>query len=149
LSSAFPSVGRSEIRTLARSLVSLGGRWTDPDFDPAVRAFYYARIIEIPTSRWSTYDAERLGIAPPEPPTVQERGWTSLIWYTPSESDRAAGLGGERGRFPTYYEGTNNSSAVNGETFIWRLNGLCLDNAETATVTIRRMLFEDGSTFRG
>ncbi len=69
----------------------LGGRWTDPDFDPAVRAFYYSRIIEIPTPRWSTYDAKRLGIAPHEPATVQERAWTSPIWYTPSESDRAAG----------------------------------------------------------
>jgi Protein of unknown function (DUF3604) len=59
--------------------------WTDPDFDPTVRAFYYARVIEIPTPRWTAYDAMRFGITlPPEVPmTVQERAWASPIWYTP------------------------------------------------------------------
>ena len=59
--------------------------WTDPDFDPAERAFYYARAIEIPTPRWTAYDALRFAIKmPPEVPmTHQERAWTSSIWYTP------------------------------------------------------------------
>ncbi len=59
--------------------------WTDPDFDAGLRAFYYARVIEIPTPRWTAYDAKRFGIKlPPEVPmTTQERGYTSPIWYTP------------------------------------------------------------------
>ena len=59
--------------------------WTDPDFDVAQKAFYYARVLEIPTPRWSTYDAFRYGIDLPEdaPFSTQERAYTSPIWYTP------------------------------------------------------------------
>lgn len=59
--------------------------WVDPEFDPAARAFYYARVIEIPRPRWSTVDAQFFGVdLPPEAPrTVQDRAYTSPIWYTP------------------------------------------------------------------
>ena len=58
--------------------------WRDPDFDPAERAFYYPRAIEIATPRWSTYDAKRLGVAPPEPHSLQERAVGSSIWVEPA-----------------------------------------------------------------
>jgi hypothetical protein len=63
----------------------LGTVWTDPDFDPKQKAFYYARVIEIPTPRWSTYEAFRFGIPIPEgaPVSTQERAYTSPIWYAP------------------------------------------------------------------
>jgi hypothetical protein len=61
----------------------LAGFWEDPDFDPAEAAFYYARAIEIPTPRWSTYDAMRLGVVAPEPTSLQERAISSAIWYRP------------------------------------------------------------------
>ena len=53
--------------------------WTDPDFDPSLHAFYYARVLQIPTPRWTTYDAKKLGVPPPSnvPATVQDRAWTS------------------------------------------------------------------------
>ena len=63
----------------------LGTVWTDPDFDPEQRAFYYARVLEIPTPRWVVYDAFRFGVEIPEgaETTHQERAYTSPIWYTP------------------------------------------------------------------
>jgi len=61
--------------------------WKDPDFDPKQRAFYYARVIEIPTPRWTAYDAQRFGIKPIDGTTMtlQERAYTSPIWYTPAK----------------------------------------------------------------
>jgi hypothetical protein len=65
----------------------LAAVWTDPDFDPSLRAFYYARVIEIPTPRWTAYDAMRFGVemSPEVPMTVQERAWASPIWYSPAK----------------------------------------------------------------
>ena len=66
----------------AKELISV---WKDPDFDPAQRAFYYARVLEIPTPRWTAYDAAYFGTEAKTkiPMTTQERAYTSPIWYTP------------------------------------------------------------------
>jgi hypothetical protein len=69
------SIGASELGTV----------WTDPGFDPAQSAFYYARVLEIPTPPWYAYDAFRFGTDMPKdaPTSQQERAYTSPIWYTP------------------------------------------------------------------
>jgi hypothetical protein len=69
------TIGASELATV----------WTDPDFDPKEKAFYYARVLEIPTPRWVVYDKVRLGAKIPKEAKLihQERAYTSPIWYTP------------------------------------------------------------------
>jgi hypothetical protein len=69
------NIGASQIMTL----------WTDPSFDPEQRAFYYVRVLENPKCRWSTWDAIRAGVAPNPTmhATIQDRAWTSPIWYRP------------------------------------------------------------------
>ena len=73
-------VGSAELKTL----------WTDPDFDASLHAFYYVRVLEIPTPRWTLIQAVKAGLPPPDivPLTGQERAWTSPIWYTPSAEAR-------------------------------------------------------------
>ena len=63
----------------------LGAVWTDPDFDASQSAFYYVRVLEIPTPPWYVYDAFRLGVEIPKdaPTSQQERAYTTPIWYTP------------------------------------------------------------------
>jgi hypothetical protein len=69
------TIGASELLTV----------WRDPAFNPGERAFYYARVLEIPTPRWTAYDAKRFGVQalPGTRMTITERGYTSPIWYTP------------------------------------------------------------------
>jgi hypothetical protein len=61
--------------------------WKDPDFDAVLRAFYYVRVLEIPTPRWTAYDAKYYGVKMPSevPMITQERAYTSPIWYTPGQ----------------------------------------------------------------
>ncbi len=65
--------------------VALQSHWSDPDFDSSQRAFYYVRVLEIPTPRWTTIDAKVFGVERPTdvPDSIQERAYTSPIWYTP------------------------------------------------------------------
>ena len=80
------SVGSAELKTV----------WTDPEFDASQHAFYYARVLEIPTPRWTLIQAVKAGLPPPDvvPLTGQERAWTSPIWYTPSAEARKSAAAG-------------------------------------------------------
>lgn len=66
--------------------VELTTTWVDPDFDPTQKAFYYARVLEIPTPRWTDYDQVKFGVDMAEevPMVLQERCYTSPIWYSPA-----------------------------------------------------------------
>ena len=87
-----PAVGNTVDVKTATYTNSIGSvellcEWTDPDFDPKAYATYYARVLEIPTPRWSTYWAAKLNLPPNPtvPAAVQQRAWTSPIWYAPSK----------------------------------------------------------------
>ena len=69
------NIGDAELRTV----------WTDPDFDPSLRAVYYARVLEIPTPTWQAFDQEFFGVemTADVPLSHQERAYTSSIWFTP------------------------------------------------------------------
>jgi hypothetical protein len=76
------TIGSTELKTV----------WTDPDFNPSLDAFYYARVLLIPEPRWTTIQAAQIGEVPPSvvPLTLQDRAWSSPIWYTPSAQARKA-----------------------------------------------------------
>ncbi len=71
--------------TAGKGASELKALWRDPDFDPHQEAFYYVRVLENPSCRWSTWDAIRAGVEPRSdlPKTLQERAWSSPIWYRP------------------------------------------------------------------
>lgn len=73
------NIGSDEIKAI----------WSDPEFDPSLKAFYYVRVLENPTCRWSTWDAIKNGtpIRPNLKSTIQERAWSSPIWYIPPEGE--------------------------------------------------------------
>lgn len=77
------NVGANELKTV----------WKDPDFNPDLKAFYYVRVLENPTCRWSTWDALKSGEKPREdlPSTIQERAWSSPIWYIPDNEGITTG----------------------------------------------------------
>jgi hypothetical protein len=91
----------------------LAGWWKDPEFNPQQRAFYYIRVIQIPTPRWTAYDAKRFGIQMPDyvPMTVTDRAYTSPIWYTPYRKEW---------RIDAYE--TYSSRAAGAFPFAWRRN---------------------------
>jgi hypothetical protein len=80
------SVGSTELRTV----------WADPQFDASLHAFYYVRVLEIPTPRWTLIQAVKSGLPPPDvvPLIGQERAWSSPIWYIPSAEARRAAQAG-------------------------------------------------------
>ena len=73
----------SYTRTIGDPLLT--AHWIDPDFDPGQRAFYYFRVLDIPKPSWQAYDSQRYGVKMSDkvPMTVQDRAYTSHIWYTP------------------------------------------------------------------
>ena len=86
-----PAVGNTVDLTTATYTNSIGAPelttvWKDPEFDPALRAVYYVRVLEIPTPRWTAYDAVRYKVKMPKKVRMitQERAYTSPIWYTPA-----------------------------------------------------------------
>ena len=100
---ALPAVGNTVDAKAATFTNTIGaselvGQWTDADFDAAASTTYYARVLEIPTPRWSTYWAVKLGLPlnPKAPAAVQQRAWTSPIWYTPAKIAVNCGWAGSR-----------------------------------------------------
>jgi Protein of unknown function (DUF3604) len=128
------TIGAVELKTV----------WTDPEFDPGLHAFYYARVLEIPTPRWTTIQAAKLGIAPPDvvPATQQERAWSSPIWYTPTAEARSTAKAG-----PTVDDLKKRGAVALGDA---ELKALIVDKSPTlqnnVTGTKFRMIFGASGT---
>jgi hypothetical protein len=93
LSGRLPPVGNTVDLAKASYANSIGAPslatvWRDPEFDPRARAFYYVRVLEIPTPRWIVFDRVRFDskITPEMQPVVQERAYSSPIWYEPAKA---------------------------------------------------------------
>ncbi len=89
-----PAIGSTVDRVTATYTNSIGAEelavvWRDPDFDPETRCFYYVRVLEIPTPRWTTHDAVRFGLELPGdvPVEVQQRAYSSPVWYVPGAAE--------------------------------------------------------------
>lgn len=76
-----------------KGAAQLAVTWTDPDFHADQKAFYYLRVLENPVCRWTQHEANRLGVSPPAgvPATIQQRAWSSPIWYAPNERNARRG----------------------------------------------------------
>ena len=128
------TIGAVELKTV----------WTDPEFDPSLHAFYYARVLEIPTPRWTTIHAAKLSIAPPDvvPATQQERAWTSPIWYTPTAEARKLAKAG-----PTVEELKKQGAVALGEA---ELKALLVGKSPTLQNNVTgvkfRMIFSASGT---
>ena len=85
------AVNLSDCSTTGSGASELKALWHDPDFDPGQEAFYYVRVLENPSCRWSTWDAIRAGEEPRSdlPKTIQERAWSSPIWFRPDTAPQA------------------------------------------------------------
>jgi hypothetical protein len=135
------SVGAVELKTV----------WKDPQFDAGLHAFYYARVLEIPTPRWTLIQAVKAGIPPPDvvPLTGQERGWSSPIWYTPSAEARKnapAGttVAGLKQKGATQLSNAKLKEMVVGKAFWLRNNVTGEQFSENFTAEGRMIVFRVG-----
>jgi hypothetical protein len=128
--------------------------WSDPEFDASQHAFYYARVLEIPTPRWTFIQAVKAGVPPPDvvPLTGQERAWSSPIWYTPSTDARKAAPAGMsvadlKGKGATQLGDSQLKSLVVGKSF-WVRNNVTGDQVSASfTAEGQSTVFHVGKYF--
>lgn len=135
------SVGTTELKTV----------WSDPEFDAGLHAFYYARVLEIPTPRWTLIQAVKAGIPPPDvvPLTGQERAWSSPIWYAPSAEARKnapAGttVAGLKTKGATFLDNAQLKDLIVGKAFWLRNNVTGEQFSQNFTEEGRMIVFRVG-----